>query len=825
MRREAATAAFAVAGLVAWAVLVAAPAAVLVWAAASACPPGGARGVRADVLLRTAGLALLVAAAAVALGWVPGRLLGTARRGRAVLFLLVLAPLLLPQYLQLYAWRIYFSPPTALGGYLSMHRPLAEAVGTAAAAAVLVLWQWPLAALLLGQGWRAMDRDVHEAAELEAPHAARFLRVTLPLMAPSVLLAGGVCFVLALGEYTVFHLAQVWTFGAELGTIFESTGSAAAVARAAWPAAVAAGAVAVLLWRCSGDWSSGSSLSPPELPRRSRWRWGFSALLLALATLLPAALLAAAMADTAHLGRTAALMGDKLAASLCTSGAAAAGAMFLAAGALALPSLGRAGRVAGAVVQPTLLLAALLPGSVVGASFIEFQAAVRHATGLPEGWWTLSAGLAARFAGVALIVLRLALHARSPALDELAVTDGASLLRRVASVHLPHVWPAAAGAYLLVAMLCLTEVPATVVLLPPGLPNFAQTLLNLMHFSRDQDIVASCLMLMGVYAAVGGAVLVAAWILTRRPRVGGLDVALACLAALGCQHRPAGQPKVVSSFGTTGWGAGEFVYPRGIDLAADGSAWVVDKTGRVQHLDAGGKPLGGFSMPDVRAGKPTGITVGPDGNLYLPDTHYHRVLVYSPAGVPLRQWGRYGTGAGEFVYPTDVAFGPDGHVYVSEYGGNDRVSVFDREGRFLTAFGGFGSDANQFSRPQALQVDGRRGRLYVADACNHRIRVHDLQGRAIGNFGKPGQGPGDLRYPYGLALAAGGRLAVCEFGNNRVQLFRVGDDGTAVSLGTWGGPGRQPGQLAYPWGIAIAARGEAYIVDAGNNRVQVWELE
>lgn len=165
MRREAAVTAFAVLSLLAWAGLVAAPAAALVTAAAAA-PAGGARGVPADVLLRTAGLALLVAVSAVVLGWAPGRLLGTARRGRVVLFLLVLAPLLLPQYLQLYAWRIHFSPPTALGGYLSMHRSLAEAVGTAAAVGVLVLWHWPLAALLLAQGWRAMDRDVHEAAEL-----------------------------------------------------------------------------------------------------------------------------------------------------------------------------------------------------------------------------------------------------------------------------------------------------------------------------------------------------------------------------------------------------------------------------------------------------------------------------------------------------------------------------------------------------------------------------------------------------------------------------------------------------------------------------------
>jgi DNA-binding beta-propeller fold protein YncE len=97
------------------------------------------------------------------------------------------------------------------------------------------------------------------------------------------------------------------------------------------------------------------------------------------------------------------------------------------------------------------------------------------------------------------------------------------------------------------------------------------------------------------------------------------------------------------------------------------------------------------------------------------------------------------------------------------------------------------------------------------------VARYTLDGRLLGYFGTVGQGPGELRYPYGLALLADGALAVGEYGNNRVQLFSP----EGLSLKCLGRAGRAPGQLAYPWGVAAAADGKVYVVDAGNNRVQV----
>jgi DNA-binding beta-propeller fold protein YncE len=287
-----------------------------------------------------------------------------------------------------------------------------------------------------------------------------------------------------------------------------------------------------------------------------------------------------------------------------------------------------------------------------------------------------------------------------------------------------------------------------------------------------------------------------------------------CHLTSGCD--PLSQPDEV--WLETGTAPGQVVYPRGIAYSpSDDTFFIVDRSAHVQHLDRDGKCLNDWFMPQSQQGKPVGLTVGPDGNLYVPDTHYHRVMVYSPGGKLLKQWGEKGTGPGQFIYPTDIAFDREGNLLVSEYGDNDRIQVFDRDGKYLREFGRFGSGPGEFSRPQSILVDGDY--LYVTDACNHRIDVFKTDGTFLRMMGGPGSAPGEYRFPYGLDMDQDGDLIVCEFGNNRVQKI---DKQTGRSKATWGGPGREPGRLAYPWGVCVDKRGRIVAVDAGNNRVQVF---
>ena len=777
--------------------------------------------------LRSFMLAAGIAAVAVVAGWIPGSAfggVGTSRKQRDVLLWLLLMPLVLPQYVLYYAWSLLLSPTTALGSYVSARPELARFVGTVTSVFVLILWYWPLAALVLAHGWRNIDRQLSDSASLDAGAVGAWRHVTLPLMRQSIVTAFLVCFVLALSEFATFHLAGVRTIGTELAVLYELTGSEIVVARSAWPVVIVALIVAIIVARASKAraWHEAVIETTGYTPRT--WQWIVLVSLLGFSVAAPVALLVLNIADMQALRQFLTLHSDDLAWSMLIAVVAAAMACLIGYGVSAVDVSGRFCRtrkIAGLIVRGTVFAAMFLPASVVAVAMLRFAAICDLPSGLRQSWLFVSLGQAGRFAGLAFVVFLFARSDSQRALSEMASLDGASRSQTWWYVHLPQTWPLFVGTFILLVMFSLTELSATMVLLPAGLPNFSQRLLNQMHYARDQHVIASCLVMIGLFAVMAvGFVLLLRVVRLRRAAMTAL-LCMMIFSIAGCwRSRAGGQPKVLHHFGRTGRGQCEFVYPRAIDIADDGSLFVVDKTGRIQRLSAQGEFLGVIQMPQIEAGKPTGITVGPDGNLYVADTHYHRVMVFSTDGQLVRQFGQYGQDGGCFIYPTDVAFSPDGNIYVSEYGGNDRISVFDREGRFLHSFGTPGSGTGQLSRPAAMCVDGERGRLYVADACNHRIAVYDLQGRLQRYIGSAGCEPGQLRYPYGLAMSPDGTLVVCEFGNNRLQLF----DRDGRSVGVYGQAGRQLGQLAFPWSVVVDRSFRAFVVDAGNNRIQVWQL-
>lgn len=402
-----------------------------------------------------------------------------------------------------------------------------------------------------------------------------------------------------------------------------------------------------------------------------------------------------------------------------------------------------------------------------------------------------------------------------------ASIDGASPQAALWHVVLPLAWPVMAASALLILVLSLTEVPATVLAAPFHPPQIVPMLMTWVHtLESDPMIEASLMLALAVMVLGSGVHLIARF--ARKPlrlalvRSMLVGVLLTGAFAGGCGK--SGEPDDI--WLTTGTSPGQVVYPRALCYSdSDDSFFVIDRVARVQHLDRNGKVLNGWQMPDWQFGKPVGVTVGPDGNVYIPDTHYHRVMVYTKAGELLRQWGALGKEHGQFIYPTDVAFDGLGHVFVSEYGENDRIQVFDAAGKWLYQFGQFGEGDGAFSRPQSMLI--RDGLVYVTDSCNHRIAVFRTDGSFVRNMGTCGSGLGQFRFPYGLDVNADGQLVVCEFGNNRVQLV---DAQTGKGIKTWGVAGREPGQLAYPWGVAVDKKGRVVAVDAGNNRLQVFRF-
>jgi len=298
----------------------------------------------------------------------------------------------------------------------------------------------------------------------------------------------------------------------------------------------------------------------------------------------------------------------------------------------------------------------------------------------------------------------------------------------------------------------------------------------------------------------------------------GFVTILGCLGGLlaGCDP-PAITPNgVVGIFGRVGLGPGAFSYPRAITAEPNGSVFVVDKNGRVQRFSAEGKFETSWRMPETERGKPVGLAVHPDGRIFVADTHYHRVMVFDREGSALGSFGREGTGDGEFQLPTDIAFDARGFVYVSEYHGNDRISKWSPDLRFMTSFGESPIQGERLSRPTGLDIDDEQT-LWVADACNHRVVRFTLDGEPLATFGRFGRGPGEMRYPYDLCVSPDNTVMVCEYEGNRLQWFTK----EGRSLRTWGRSGRAPGELFAPWGATYGPGGRFYVVDSLNSRVQI----
>lgn len=293
------------------------------------------------------------------------------------------------------------------------------------------------------------------------------------------------------------------------------------------------------------------------------------------------------------------------------------------------------------------------------------------------------------------------------------------------------------------------------------------------------------------------------------------------LGLLGCAPgaSPPGEPDLM--WGRRGLSEGRLQKPRAMAIDKRDNLYIVDMTGRIQVFTPDGEYLRGWRTPEIKNGRPTGLGFDRQGNLVVADTHYYRVLFFTPLGKLLEDQtigGVCGHGPGEFEFVTECAQDSQGNYYISEYGEYDRIQKFSRERKFLLQWGSHGDEPGQFKRPQSLAMD-EKDHLWVADACNHRIQVFDTT-RGESNpskmWGKHGSEPGQLSYPYDLILDGKGHLYVAEFGNHRVQKFTL--DGKSV--GVWGTHGRREGELHMPWALVMDSKGRIHILDTYNHRVQ-----
>ena len=221
--------------------------------------------------------------------------------------------------------------------------------------------------------------------------------------------------------------------------------------------------------------------------------------------------------------------------------------------------------------------------------------------------------------------------------------------------------------------------------------------------------------------------------------------------------------------------------------------------------------------------RPHGITLGPDGTLWLTDDLHHTIRQFTPEGKLLLTIGdpdQAATlhGGKPFNRPTHVALCPrTGDVYISDGYGNSRVHKFDPHGRHLRSWGEPGTDPGCFNIPHNIATD-TEGLVYVADRENHRVQIFDGEGRyqdQWSNVHRPcglfaDRRQGDAVYVGELPSALAVNAEVPNIGA-RVSVFSKKGE----LLGRVGGrfAGERPGEFVAPHGCTVDSRGDLYVAE------------
>lgn len=262
----------------------------------------------------------------------------------------------------------------------------------------------------------------------------------------------------------------------------------------------------------------------------------------------------------------------------------------------------------------------------------------------------------------------------------------------------------------------------------------------------------------------------------------------------------------------SGWNLGEVP---GVAVDANDNVYVFN---RGPHPLLQFQPSGKFirSLLEGMVTSAHGVRVDHEGNVWAVDHKGHMVLKLNPEGRVMMVLGRRdnpGADASHFNQPTDIAVASNGDLYVSDGYGNSRIVKFSKEGKFLREWGKKGTGEGEFNLPHSIALDSS-GRVIVADRENNRIQVFTPEGQFIAQWNeKIWQGSGA---PWGLAIVPNSGIFMADGRHNRVLKLDI--DGRV--LGYFGSPGKLPGQFAFAHHLAVSKRGEIYVAEILNWRVQ-----
>lgn len=272
-----------------------------------------------------------------------------------------------------------------------------------------------------------------------------------------------------------------------------------------------------------------------------------------------------------------------------------------------------------------------------------------------------------------------------------------------------------------------------------------------------------------------------------------------------------------------------FGWVSGLALDAKENVWLFNKgPDPVQVYTPDGKFVRSWGKRDFV--DPHHLRIDHEGNIWVADFGLHVVQKYTPEGKLLMTLGTRGQ-SGEsptlFNRPTDMAVAKNGDVFVTDGYGNRRIVHFDKNGKYIKAWGTFGSKPGQFVLPHAIAIDSK-GKLYVGDRNSGRIQIFNQEGKFLDQWS-------NLIMPWGLSVTPKDDIWVCgssphwwyrngKYPDVRDQLFmRFSTDGRVRQIWTipLGVKGKaKPGEGVWVHCIAQDSPGNLYVGDIEGERAQ-----
>ena len=295
------------------------------------------------------------------------------------------------------------------------------------------------------------------------------------------------------------------------------------------------------------------------------------------------------------------------------------------------------------------------------------------------------------------------------------------------------------------------------------------------------------------------------------------------------KFRPDGT--LVTKWGFSGSGNGQFGDPHGIAIDKNGYVYVCDTgNNRIQKFTANGEYIlkwGCYGSYICQFKGPVGIAVDEDGYVYVADTDNDRIQKFSSNGLFNGAWEVSVPDEEETESPEGILIDNEGNLLVGVYNG---IAKFTTDGVFISLIRReWGEDGYLDGTPSGLAVD-KSGNIYATASSFSKsdIVIFSPQGEYLGEFNGSDSGEGTLNYPEGVAFNSQGNIYATAHAGDAVWKF----NSFGQFISRWGNRGTGEGEFEYPKLISGDSTGDIYVTD-GNIRIQkfgpnggfMWQLD